>query len=106
MENIKELKEEPSKVKSTLGATVDKEIVASPVDNAIDKALFSIVKGQDPKGFWCYELECDVTIPSEYIFMMHYIGDIDNKIQNKTYQLGFLLQIIKSNRLILVVLQT
>ena len=83
MENIKELKKEPSQIKSKLETTVDKEIVASPVDNAINKALFSIVKGQDPKGFWCYELECDVTIPSEYIFMMHFVGDIDNKIQSK-----------------------
>ena len=62
---------------------INDQNITSPVDNAIDSALYSIVEQQDPKGFWCYELEADITIPSEYIFMMHYLGDIDKRIQGK-----------------------
>ena len=83
MENIKELEKDHSKLKSKLEDHMDKELATSSIDTAIDRALFGLIKGQDPKGFWCYELECDVTIPSEYILMMHYIGDIDKKIQSK-----------------------
>ena len=57
--------------------------MTSQVDNAIDSALVSIVEQQDPKGFWCYELEADITIPSEYILMMHYLGDVEKGIQSK-----------------------
>jgi squalene-hopene/tetraprenyl-beta-curcumene cyclase len=83
MENIKELEKDHSKLKSKLEDRVDKELATSSVDTAIDRALFGLIKGQDPKGFWCYELETDVSIPSEYIFMMHYLGEIENKIQVK-----------------------
>ena len=34
-------------------------------------------------GSFVYELEADVTIPSEYILMMHFIGKIDLEIQKK-----------------------
>ena len=83
MEDIKELTKEHSKLKSKLDKVMDGKNTASPLDSAINRALSSIVEQQDPKGFWCYELETDVTIPSEYIMMMHYLGDIDKKIQGK-----------------------
>ena len=83
MEDIKELTKEHSKLKSKLDKVMDGKNTTSPVDSAINRALSSIVEQQDPKGFWCYELETDVTIPSEYIMMMHYLGDIDKKIQSK-----------------------
>jgi squalene-hopene/tetraprenyl-beta-curcumene cyclase len=82
MDNIKELKKEHSKLKSKLEEVMDNK-VKGPVDNAIDRALSGILEKQDPKGFWCYELEADITIPSEYILMMHYLGDIDERIQGK-----------------------
>ncbi|MDZ4147991.1 MAG: squalene--hopene cyclase [Flavobacteriaceae bacterium] len=79
MDNIKDLKKEPELTKPKLKV----EITKSPIDKAIRKALDGIVKVQDPEGFWCYELEADITIPSEYILMMHYIGDVDKNIQAK-----------------------
>jgi len=30
-----------------------------------------------------FELEADCTIPSEYILMMHYLGEIDEPLQTK-----------------------
>ena len=83
MDNIKELTKEHSQLKSTLEEVMENKATKDPVDIAIDSALYSIIEQQDPKGYWCYELETDVTIPSEYILMMHYIGDIDKKIQGK-----------------------
>ncbi len=83
MDNIKELIKEHSQLKSKLGKVMENKITKDPIDLAIDNALYSIVEQQDPKGYWCYELETDVTIPSEYILMMHYVGDIDKKIQGK-----------------------
>ncbi len=79
MDNIKDLKKEPGLTEPKLKV----EITESPIDKAIRKALDGIVKVQDPEGFWCYELEADITIPSEYILMMHYIGDVDKNIQVK-----------------------
>jgi len=83
MDSIKELKKEHSKLRSKLEEVMDNKVVSGHIDNAIDRALSGLVEHQDPKGFWCYELEADITIPSEYILMMHYIGDIDTRVQFK-----------------------
>ena len=34
-------------------------------------------------GCYVYELEADTTIPSEYIMLMHYLGDINLELQEK-----------------------
>ncbi len=36
-----------------------------------------------PDGHSVYELEADVTIPSEYIIFMHFLGEVNVQIQNK-----------------------
>ena len=51
--------------------------------NLIDKAIKNEKKIMDKNGYISYELEADVTIPSEYILMMHFLGDIDTNIQEK-----------------------
>ncbi|WP_024297884.1 squalene--hopene cyclase [Methylomicrobium lacus] len=56
---------------------------AYDLDRAIKKAQDSLIKLQDPSGFWVFELEADCTIPSEYIMMMHFIDDIDQTLQSK-----------------------
>jgi squalene-hopene/tetraprenyl-beta-curcumene cyclase len=56
---------------------------AYDLDRAIKRAQESLIKLQDPSGFWVFELEADCTIPSEYIMMMHFIDDIDVNLQNK-----------------------
>ncbi len=46
-----------------------------------------LLKDQEAKklkeGCYVYELEADTTIPSEYILLMHYLGSIDLKLQDK-----------------------
>ncbi|MDC3091491.1 squalene--hopene cyclase [Rickettsiales bacterium] len=49
----------------------------------ISKALKVETDKINKNGSFVYELEADVTIPSEYILMMHFIGKIDLKVQKK-----------------------
>lgn len=60
-------------------------IIAKPKDlnKAIGKAQDYLLKLQRPDGHWIFELEADCTIPSEYIMMMHYLGEIDEVLQAK-----------------------
>jgi squalene-hopene/tetraprenyl-beta-curcumene cyclase len=53
------------------------------LDKAIDRARDKLLSLQDKEGYWVFELEADCTIPSEYILMMHYLGEIDEPLQAK-----------------------
>jgi squalene-hopene/tetraprenyl-beta-curcumene cyclase len=53
------------------------------LDKAISRAGNALLALQDQKGYWCFELEADCTIPAEYIFMMHFLGEIDEDLQQK-----------------------
>jgi len=56
---------------------------AFDLNKAISQAQTKLLSLQDKDGFWVFELEADCTIPSEYIMMMHYLGDIDEPLQAK-----------------------
>ena len=55
--------------------------------NSSHKRFKQLLKSQNKKklkeGCYVYELEADSTIPSEYILLMHYLGEIDIKLQEK-----------------------
>lgn len=53
------------------------------LDKAIAKAQQHLLDLQTKEGYWLFELEADCTIPSEYIMMMHYLGEIDEALQAK-----------------------
>ncbi len=53
------------------------------LDLAIKRAQEKLLSLQDKKGYWVFDLEADCTIPSEYIMMMHYLGEIDEPLQAK-----------------------
>ena len=53
------------------------------VNNAIKKASMWLTKQQKNDGHWAFELEADATIPSEYIFLNHFLGDTNAEIENK-----------------------
>ncbi|MDH3772500.1 MAG: squalene--hopene cyclase, partial [Nitrospirota bacterium] len=38
---------------------------------------------QQNDGHWCYEFEADATIPSEYILLEHFLGEIDPALERK-----------------------
>jgi squalene-hopene/tetraprenyl-beta-curcumene cyclase len=56
---------------------------AYDLNKAISQAQATLLGLQDKDGYWVFELEADCTIPSEYIMMMHYIGEIDEVLQAK-----------------------
>ena len=55
----------------------------STLDEAILAARDEISAHQHPDGHWCYELEADCTIPAEYILMNHFVGEIDDELEEK-----------------------
>jgi len=56
---------------------------AYSLNKAISRAQDKLLSLQDKEGYWVFELEADCTIPSEYILMMHYLGEIDEPLQAK-----------------------
>lgn len=50
---------------------------------AIAAAADALQKGQAKDGHWVFELEADATIPAEYIMLNHYLGEIDDRIEQK-----------------------
>lgn len=53
------------------------------ISTAIRAATDALLKVQQKDGHWCFELEADCTIPSEYILMMHYLDEIDVDLERK-----------------------
>ena len=41
----------------------------------ITSATKAMLDAQKPDGHWCFELEADATIPSEYVLLTHYLGE-------------------------------
>lgn len=58
----------------------------SSLDDAIASAKARLLDLQSKEGYWVFELEADCTIPSEYILMMHFMGEIDATLQAKIVQ--------------------
>ena len=49
-----------------------------PIDLAIAAATDAILALQRDDGHWVFELEADATIPSEYVLLVHYLGETAN----------------------------
>lgn len=50
---------------------------------AIEKGNKALLKSQHHDGYWCFKLEADCTIPSEYILMMHFMDEVDVELEKK-----------------------
>ena len=60
--------------------------LTSNLDAVIKSAKNKLLEQQHENGHWVYELEADCTIPAEYILMNHFVGEIDNKTEEKIAQ--------------------
>src|SRR5207249_817723 len=47
------------------------------LETAVARASKSLLALQHADGHWVFELEADVTIPSEFILLQHYLGRIE-----------------------------
>ena len=61
--------------------TLRRRVEATRLDEAITRAAESLVALQHRDGHWVFELEADVTIPSEFILLQHYFGRIEPDLQ-------------------------
>ncbi len=55
----------------------DDRVSLDQVDSTVAEVRGGLLGRQRPDGHWLYELEPDATIPSEYIFLQHYLDEID-----------------------------
>ncbi len=60
-----------------------KDLSSADINSAIADAESALRGLQEKDGYWQFELEADCTIPSEYITMMHYLGEVDELLQAK-----------------------
>ncbi len=63
--------------------TVNLTMNLRKVKKVLNEKLLSLKKKINNKDHIVYELEADTTIPSEYIILMHFLGDIDLKLESK-----------------------
>src|SRR5882757_4104791 len=61
---------------TTSGAAARLQIDTS-IDAATGRSIDALLRQQSADGHWAFELEADATIPSEYILLQHYLGEID-----------------------------
>src|SRR5262249_11578468 len=70
-----------------IDAAADKRSSRGPglveVDRVVDEAATGLKGLQNSAGDWCFELEADVTIPAEYIFLEHFTNEIDEGVERK-----------------------
>ncbi len=53
------------------------------LEERLVRAQQGLLREQKRDGHWCYELEADCTIPSEYILMMHFMDEINEELEIK-----------------------
>ena len=69
-------------------AEVDEDLtLADPkqagVADVVAEASAALEALQHPDGHWVFELEADATIPAEYILLEHFLGEIDQALEDK-----------------------
>ncbi len=53
------------------------------IGGVIEEARTWLIEQQAGDGHWAFELEADATIPAEYIFLNHFLGDINDEVEEK-----------------------
>jgi len=52
-------------------------------ETLLEEMSAALMGVQAEDGHWAFELEADATIPSEYILLNHYLGEIDDEVEAK-----------------------
>ena len=53
------------------------------LDQRIEAARGTLGRRQQPDGHWVFELEADATIPAEFILLEHWLGEIDQELEDR-----------------------
>jgi squalene-hopene/tetraprenyl-beta-curcumene cyclase len=53
------------------------------LDHLVGEVHATLTDLQRPDGHWVFEFEADATIPSEYILLQHFLGEIDEALERK-----------------------
>ena len=53
------------------------------LNDAIGRAVASLLSLQHEDGHWVFELEADATIPAEYILLQHYLGTPEPALERR-----------------------
>jgi squalene-hopene/tetraprenyl-beta-curcumene cyclase len=53
------------------------------LNDAIGRAVGSLLSLQHEDGHWVFELEADATIPAEYVLLQHYLGTPEPEIERR-----------------------
>ncbi len=53
------------------------------VDAVVDTMRDALLAQQHGDGHWCFELEADATIPSEYVLLKHFLGEPNARLEPK-----------------------
>src|SRR5881275_3222553 len=53
------------------------------IANAIARAQENLLRQQRPDGHWCGELMVDSTLCSDYVLFMHWLGEVDDALQQR-----------------------
>src|SRR5919202_3221265 len=55
----------------------------SDIQEAIRRAQQNLLRQQHADGHWCGELIVDTTLCSDYVLFMHWLGEVDEEIQQR-----------------------
>src|SRR5678816_2743140 len=53
------------------------------IASAVRRAQENLLRQQHPDGHWCGELLVDSTLCSDYVLFMHWLGEVDDKLQQR-----------------------
>src|SRR3954469_13120661 len=53
------------------------------ISSAISRAQENLLRQQHPDGHWCGELLVDSTLCSDYVLFMHWLGEVDDALQQR-----------------------
>lgn len=56
---------------------------AEQISDAIARAQENLLRQQKPDGHWCGELLVDSTLCSDYVLYMHWLGEVDEALQQR-----------------------
>ena len=56
------------------------------ISQAINRAQENLLRQQHPDGHWCGELLVDSTLCSDFVLFMHWVGEVDELVQQRCVQ--------------------